>query len=149
MDTFSEVYGYHKHVLMSIKPYHCGSRAYPTPRATYQTRTKTPTATKQKMKKRITTNTGGERSPRAVEKEYAPENPMRRRRRPLPEIQIPVPIIRRSRNYGSLMRCVIVLIGVGSDDPAVDPDSGPVDRVGGVVLDLDLHTPEPLPIAPL
>lgn len=45
---------------------------------------------------------------------------------------------------------IIVIVILGPNDPSVDPGGRSEDGGrGGGVLDLDLHTAEPLPIAPL
>lgn len=70
---------------------------------------------------------------------------MSRGHRPLPEIKMPM-----ARMTGTVSRGVIVIVIVviiGSDDSSVHRSGGSVDR-GGVVLYLDLHTPEAFPVAP-
>jgi hypothetical protein len=76
-----------------------------------------------------------------------PENSLRwrwrRRRRSLTQIQIPITMISASGLIGRVL--------IYSHDPPVHPNRVPVDRGGRVVvvvLDLDLHAPEPLPVSP-
>lgn len=74
-----------------------------------------------------------------------PENSLRwrwgRRRGSVTQIQIPI-----------IAGMTIRRVFIGSDDPAVHANRGPVNRSGRVVvlvLDLDFHTPKPLAIPPL
>lgn len=75
-----------------------------------------------------------------------------RRNRPLTEIQIPITVIRVIMDDGGGLVVVVHGVFIGSNDPAIHPDGGSVNRCGGgdvLRLDLDFHTTETLPVSPL